>query len=51
MYGSLVATVQPNGEINFEFQQVDESDIPTSVKSRYGKDFVHWCFTENTQVR
>ena len=51
MYGSLVATVQPNGEINFEFQQVEESDIPASVESRYGRDFVHWCFTKNTQLR
>jgi hypothetical protein len=50
-YGSLVGTVQTNGEINFEFQKIEESDIPDSVKSHYGKDFVHWCFTENTQIR
>jgi hypothetical protein len=50
-YGSLVGIVQSSGEINFEFQKVEESDIPASVKSRYGKDFVHWCFTQNTQVR
>jgi len=50
-YGSLVGTVQPSGEINFEFQKIQESDIPASVNSRYGKEFVHWCFTQNTQVR
>jgi hypothetical protein len=50
-YGSLVGIVQPSGEINFEFQKIEESDIPDSVKSRYGKEFVQWCFTENTQAR
>ncbi len=49
-YGSLLGTVQPNGEINFEFQKVDEKDIPDPVTARYGKDFVHWCFAENSDV-
>lgn len=51
VYGSLLATVQPNGEINFEFQQLQEKDVPDSVTARYGKDFVHWCFAENTQAK
>jgi len=51
VYGSLLGTVQPNGEIKFEFQKLDESDVPAPVVSRYGKDFVHWCFAENTQVK
>jgi hypothetical protein len=51
VYGSLLGTVQPNGEINFQFEQLQEKDIPESVTARYGKDFVHWCFVENTQVR
>ena len=50
-YGSLLGTVQPNGEINFEFQKLEEKDVPSSVKARYGKDFVHWCFAENTEVK
>jgi hypothetical protein len=50
-YGSAVATVQPSGEIGFEFEKIEESDIPAGVTSRYGKDFVHWCFTQNTQIR
>jgi len=49
--GSLLGTVQPNGEINFEFEQLLEKDVPASVTSRYGKEFVHWCFAENTQVK
>jgi hypothetical protein len=51
VYGSLLATVHPSGEINFEFEKLQESDIPASVTSRYGKDFVHWCFAQNTQVQ
>ena len=51
VYGSLVATVHPSGEINFKFEKLEESDIPESVTSRYGKDFVHWCFAQNTQVQ
>jgi hypothetical protein len=51
VYGSLLGTVQPNGEINFEFEKLEEKDIPESVTSRYGKDFVHWCFAENTQAK
>jgi hypothetical protein len=51
VYGSLLGTVQPNGEINFEFERLEENDIPSSVTARYGKDFVHWCFAENTQVK
>jgi hypothetical protein len=51
VYGSILATVKPNGEISFEFQKQEESDVPASVAARYGKDFVHWCFAENTQAK
>jgi hypothetical protein len=51
VYGSLLATVQPNGEIKFEFQKEEESDVPATVTARYGKDFVHWCFAENSQAK
>ena len=49
VYGSLLGTVGPNGEINFEFVPVEEKDVPESVTSRYGQTFVHWCFAENAQ--
>jgi len=51
VYGSLLGTVQPSGEINFQFEQLQEKDIPESVTARYGKEFVHWCFAENTQAK
>ena len=50
-YGSLLGTVQPNGEIKFEFEKLEETDVPEAVTSRYGKEFVHWCFADNTQVK
>jgi hypothetical protein len=51
VYGSLLGTVQPDGEISFEFEQLQESDIPAAVTARYGKDFVHWCFAENSRAK
>ncbi len=50
-YGSLLGTVRPNGEINFEFQKIEEKDVSPSVTARYGKDFVHWCFAENSDAK
>jgi hypothetical protein len=51
VYGSLLGTVSPDGSIAFEFQRIDESDIPAPVVTRYGSTFVHWCFAENTNVK
>ena len=51
VYGSLVATVLGGGEIRFEFQKIDEADVPTAVTTRYGQEFVHWCFANNTNVK
>jgi Calcineurin-like phosphoesterase len=50
-YGSLVGTVQPNGEINFQFETVEEKDVPETVVGRYGHEFVHWCFVENSRAK
>ena len=50
VYGSLVATVHAGGEIKFEFKKIDEADTPPAVTARYGKEFVHWCFVNNTAV-
>jgi hypothetical protein len=51
VYGSLVATVLPGGEIRFAFQPITEGDTPRAVAARYGAEFVHWCFENNTTVR
>jgi len=50
VYGFLTGTVQPDGEINFAFQRLSESDIPAPVAERYTPQFVHWCFAENSSA-
>ena len=50
VYGSLLATVRPGGEIKFEFKKIDESAIPPAVTARYGKELVKWCFDKNSIV-
>jgi len=50
VYGSVVATVRPGGEIKFEFKKIDESAIPPAVTARYGKELVKWCFDKNSLV-
>ena len=47
IYGYLVATVSPGGEISFSFKQLEESDIPKATMNRYTPEFVHWCFVKN----
>lgn len=50
VYGYLLATVQANGEIHFDFKKLAESDLKTAVGNRYQADFIHWCYTENSQA-
>jgi hypothetical protein len=48
VYGFLLATVKPDGQIDFAFRRLNESDIPGDVVQRYKSEFVHWCFAENS---
>jgi len=50
VYGFLLATVSPSGEIRFDFQLLNEHDVPTLVSARYTPQFVHWCFVQNSQA-
>jgi hypothetical protein len=50
VYGYLLGTVGPNGEIHFDFHQLSESDVPAAVASRFTPNFVHWCWAENSQT-
>lgn len=51
VYGFLLGTVNPNGEIQFSFQHVKEPDVLAPVVERYKSDFVHWCFDKNSQAK
>ncbi|MEK6372308.1 MAG: metallophosphoesterase [Acidobacteriota bacterium] len=48
VYGYLLATVDDNGTITFEFKQLDRAALPADVLTRYGGEFVDWCFVQNT---
>jgi hypothetical protein len=48
-YGYLLATVKQNGEVDFDFKEVKESDIPSEVRQRYPAAFTNWCFAHNSQ--
>jgi hypothetical protein len=49
VYGYLLATVKKTGEIDFDFKEVKESDIPSEVRQRYPAAFASWCFAHNSQ--
>jgi hypothetical protein len=50
VYGYLLATVDSQGSVRFDFQRLNESDVPAAVTSRYTPQFVHWCFVENAET-
>jgi len=48
VYGYLLATVDDNGSITFDFKQLDRAAVPADVVTRYGGEFVDWCFVQNS---
>ena len=51
VYGFMVATVSLDGRIQFDFQRLNEQDVPAAVTRRYALAFVHWCFAENSAAQ
>jgi len=51
VYGYLLATAKPSGEVSFEFKELAESDVPADVVARYGADLVRACFAGNSDDR
>lgn len=47
VYGYLLATVQPSGEIDFKFKEVKPDDIPLQATGRYESKQVRACFEDN----
>jgi Calcineurin-like phosphoesterase len=47
VYGYLLGTVHPNGEIQFVFKEIKPGSIPRKVIERYGSKPVQACFEEN----
>jgi hypothetical protein len=50
VYGYLLGTVQPDGEIEFTYKHLSETEVPAAVAQRFTPQFVHWCFVENSQA-
>ncbi len=48
VYGYLLATVRPDGTIDFVFKEIKEDDIPEEVRKTYSKDWIHKaCYVDN----
>jgi len=50
VYGYLLGTAQPDGQIEFQFRWLNENEVPASVAQRYTPEFVHWCFAANSNT-
>ena len=51
IYGYLLGTVQPEGKIDFKFQEVKRTEIPEAVEQRFTPQFVDYCFDKNTAFK
>jgi hypothetical protein len=49
IYGYLLGTVAPSGEVNFDFHEVKQADLPSSLTQKFGKELLDYCFLENKQ--
>jgi hypothetical protein len=49
VYGYLLATVKQDGQIDFDFKEVKESDVPSEVRQSYPSSFPNWCFAHNSE--
>jgi hypothetical protein len=49
IYGYLLGTVAPSGEVTFDFHEVKESDVPAEVKQKFGIELVNYCFQQNKE--
>jgi hypothetical protein len=47
VYGYVLATVHPNGVIQFVFKEIKPANIPAQTVERYGSKQLQACFDEN----
>jgi hypothetical protein len=47
VYGYLLGTVASDGTIEFQFEDIQSSEIPASVVKEFSADQVKWCFEQN----
>ena len=51
VYGYLLGTVNPDGSVDFKFQQLSPEAIHAASDGRFGADFVNYCIEKNTEFR
>jgi hypothetical protein len=49
VYGYLLGTASRDGKVRFEFERVNEVDVPEYVRDGYPPWLVPWCFAHNSQ--
>jgi hypothetical protein len=47
IYGYLLATVAPDGTVEFDFKKVKKPDVPPGVVKEFSQEQVNWCFASN----
>jgi len=47
-YGYLVGTVKQDAKIDFDFQEVAQSEVPRGVSQQYPEALISWCFAKNS---
>ena len=47
-YGYLLGTVE-DGNVQFDFQELNQSDVPQAVRQQYPQALISWCFAKNSQ--
>jgi len=54
VYGYLLATVNPPGQpletVQFDFQQIDQAQIPPDIVDRFTEPFIEQCFSGNRRT-
>ena len=49
VYGYMIATVTPDGDVSFEFQRLSLDDLRAINGSAYPEPLVRWCYENNHQ--
>jgi hypothetical protein len=48
--GYLMGTVMTDGQIQFKFQKVVQSDVPETVHKQFDDKFINFCFSDNKSL-
>ncbi len=49
VYGYMIATVTPGGEVSFAFQRLSLDEIRAVSGSAYPEALIRWCYDNNHQ--